>query len=62
MDHEIFSWSTMWEVAGPFIIMGIVALVVGIICLTLLRMMKKWNVNTKLDSLIKVLRFEFYWT
>ncbi|WP_186579765.1 hypothetical protein [Aquibacillus kalidii] len=43
MNQEIalFEWSQIWEVAGPFIIMGIAALIIGIIFLIIISAMPK---------------------
>lgn len=35
----IWNWSQAWEVAGPFFIMGIVALAIGVIALITLKVL-----------------------
>ncbi|WP_406945746.1 hypothetical protein ACJA3J_05720 [Halobacillus sp. SY10] len=50
---ELVSWDMIWEVAGPFLIMGAVALVVGLVCIIILKSME----NGIFKELFRVLSF-----
>ncbi|UOQ85682.1 hypothetical protein [Gracilibacillus salinarum] len=41
LEVNLFNWNSLWDVAGPFIIMGITAVVLGIVFMIIINLIPR---------------------
>ena len=54
MPVDLFNWAEMWRVAGPFLIMGIVAIIIGFVCARIMFVIPKGRLR-ELFSIVAVM-------